>query len=160
MYNECVCQCLTRSSPAGVFPLSRTGPGADSRLSRLELLFSHQWETDFPQRLQLDPSALLPGPSDSCRVSLVWKAAFFPLFDPPESGRVDRPALCLSRSLRNLLQSAVDASMNALRVWGGGVYEQDAFYSICDEMGIMVINITLHCTPHMQKYKYQHIGSA
>uniref|UniRef100_A0A8C2ZS38 Beta-mannosidase n=3 Tax=Cyclopterus lumpus TaxID=8103 RepID=A0A8C2ZS38_CYCLU len=40
--------------------------------------------------------------------------------------------------LRNLLQSAVDARMNALRVWGGGVYEQDLFYSICDEMGIMV----------------------
>lgn len=40
--------------------------------------------------------------------------------------------------LRNLLQSAVDANMNALRVWGGGVYEQDLFYSICDEMGVMV----------------------
>ncbi|XP_029315758.1 beta-mannosidase [Cottoperca gobio] len=40
--------------------------------------------------------------------------------------------------LRNLLQSAVDASMNALRVWGGGVYEQDLFYSLCDELGIMV----------------------
>nr|XP_043903841.1 beta-mannosidase [Solea senegalensis]XP_043903842.1 beta-mannosidase [Solea senegalensis] len=40
--------------------------------------------------------------------------------------------------LRNLLQSAVDANMNALRVWGGGVYEQDLFYSICDEVGIMV----------------------
>ncbi|XP_068574186.1 beta-mannosidase [Cebidichthys violaceus] len=40
--------------------------------------------------------------------------------------------------LRNLLQSAVDASMNTLRVWGGGVYEQDLFYSLCDEMGIMV----------------------
>ncbi|XP_062378583.1 beta-mannosidase [Sardina pilchardus] len=40
--------------------------------------------------------------------------------------------------LRNLLQSAVDANMNALRVWGGGVYEQDTFYSLCDELGIMV----------------------
>ncbi|XP_069017064.1 beta-mannosidase [Embiotoca jacksoni] len=40
--------------------------------------------------------------------------------------------------LRNLLQSAVDVNMNALRVWGGGVYEQDLFYDICDEMGIMV----------------------
>ncbi|XP_037551218.1 beta-mannosidase [Nematolebias whitei] len=40
--------------------------------------------------------------------------------------------------LRNLLQSSVDANMNALRVWGGGVYEQDLFYSICDELGIMV----------------------
>ncbi|XP_029683951.1 beta-mannosidase [Takifugu rubripes] len=40
--------------------------------------------------------------------------------------------------LRNLLQSAVDANMNTLRVWGGGVYEQDLFYSLCDELGIMV----------------------
>ncbi|KAG7234597.1 hypothetical protein INR49_002226 [Caranx melampygus] len=40
--------------------------------------------------------------------------------------------------LRNLLQSAVDANMNALRVWGGGVYEQELFYSICDELGIMI----------------------
>lgn len=40
--------------------------------------------------------------------------------------------------IRNLLQSAVDANMNALRVWGGGVYEQDTFYSLCDELGIMV----------------------
>lgn len=40
--------------------------------------------------------------------------------------------------LRNLLQSAVDVNMNALRVWGGGIYEQDLFYDICDELGIMV----------------------
>ncbi|XP_029452909.1 beta-mannosidase isoform X2 [Rhinatrema bivittatum] len=40
--------------------------------------------------------------------------------------------------LRRLLQSAAEANMNALRVWGGGVYEQDQFYDICDELGIMV----------------------
>ncbi|XP_055970074.1 beta-mannosidase [Sorex fumeus] len=40
--------------------------------------------------------------------------------------------------LRRLLQSAVDANMNVLRVWGGGVYEQDEFYRLCDELGIMV----------------------
>uniref|UniRef100_A0A4W5Q997 Uncharacterized protein n=1 Tax=Hucho hucho TaxID=62062 RepID=A0A4W5Q997_9TELE len=28
--------------------------------------------------------------------------------------------------------------MNTLRVWGGGVYEQDLFYTLCDEMGIMI----------------------
>uniref|UniRef100_A0A8C5NAY2 Beta-mannosidase n=1 Tax=Gouania willdenowi TaxID=441366 RepID=A0A8C5NAY2_GOUWI len=33
---------------------------------------------------------------------------------------------------------SVDANMNALRVWGGGVYEQDLFYEICDQLGIMV----------------------
>ncbi|XP_067903276.1 beta-mannosidase isoform X1 [Heterodontus francisci] len=40
--------------------------------------------------------------------------------------------------LQNLLQSTVDANMNALRVWGGGVYEQDEFYNLCDELGIMI----------------------
>uniref|UniRef100_A0A3B3T911 Beta-mannosidase n=1 Tax=Paramormyrops kingsleyae TaxID=1676925 RepID=A0A3B3T911_9TELE len=41
-------------------------------------------------------------------------------------------------TLKNLLQSAVDANMNTLRVWGGGIYEQDQFYSICDELGLMI----------------------
>ncbi|RLW09380.1 hypothetical protein DV515_00002554 [Chloebia gouldiae] len=40
--------------------------------------------------------------------------------------------------LRLLLKSAADANMNALRVWGGGIYEQDEFYDICDEIGIMI----------------------
>jgi beta-mannosidase len=40
--------------------------------------------------------------------------------------------------LRDLLQSAKDAHMNCLRVWGGGIYEQDAFYELCDELGICV----------------------
>ncbi|XP_075400096.1 beta-mannosidase [Tenrec ecaudatus] len=40
--------------------------------------------------------------------------------------------------LRLLLQSAVDANMNTLRVWGGGIYEQDEFYELCDQLGIMI----------------------
>lgn len=43
-----------------------------------------------------------------------------------------------SDTLRLLLQSVVDANMNTLRVWGGGVYEQDEFYELCDELGIMI----------------------
>lgn len=39
---------------------------------------------------------------------------------------------------RRVLESARDANMNMIRHWGGGYYETDEFYSICDELGIMV----------------------
>ncbi len=37
-----------------------------------------------------------------------------------------------------LLRSAAAAHMNMLRVWGGGVYESEDFYNLCDELGLCV----------------------
>jgi len=37
-----------------------------------------------------------------------------------------------------LLQYCVDANMNMIRLWGGGLYEMDAFYDMCDEKGILI----------------------
>lgn len=43
-----------------------------------------------------------------------------------------------SEIYRRTVQDAADANMNMLRIWGGGTYENDYFYDLCDSLGIMV----------------------
>lgn len=38
----------------------------------------------------------------------------------------------------HVINTAVSSHMNMLRVWGGGIYENDIFYQLCDEKGILV----------------------
>jgi len=47
------------------------------------------------------------------------------------------PRVTNEQTLR-LLTQVKDANMNMIRVWGGGIYESDYFYSVCDSLGIMV----------------------
>lgn len=41
-------------------------------------------------------------------------------------------------SIRSLLADAAAVNMNTIRTWGGGYYEEEAFYDACDEFGLMV----------------------
>lgn len=41
-------------------------------------------------------------------------------------------------TLRLLLAASVEANMNMIRCWGGGIYQRDEFYELADELGLMV----------------------
>ncbi len=48
------------------------------------------------------------------------------------------PTRLTDERLENLIRSAALANQNMLRVWGGGFYEDDRFYDLCDRYGILV----------------------
>src|SRR6266568_5216967 len=48
------------------------------------------------------------------------------------------PTRITREKYRELLQSVRDTNMNMVRVWGGGIYESNDFYDLCDELGILV----------------------
>lgn len=57
--------------------------------------------------------------------------------------RVDRD------KMRELIKSCQDAGMNMIRVWGGGYYESEDFYDMCDEYGILVWqDFAFACAPY------------
>jgi beta-mannosidase len=48
------------------------------------------------------------------------------------------PARIGDEHLEHLIHSSAEAHMNMLRVWGGGFYEEERFYDLCDRYGILV----------------------
>ncbi len=48
------------------------------------------------------------------------------------------PTRVTKEKYRHLLTSFRDANMNMIRVWGGGIYEEDYFYDLADELGLLI----------------------
>lgn len=48
------------------------------------------------------------------------------------------PGILTEADYRKLLLEAKNMHINMIRVWGGGIYEHDALYDLCDSLGIMV----------------------
>ncbi|MEW9552247.1 glycoside hydrolase family 2 protein [Nonomuraea sp. NPDC050783] len=48
------------------------------------------------------------------------------------------PARLTPERYRHRLRQAAEAGVDLVRVWGGGIYEDHAFYDACDELGLMV----------------------
>lgn len=48
------------------------------------------------------------------------------------------PSRCTKERYEYLIKSSFDANLNCIRVWGGGMYENDIFYELCDKYGIII----------------------
>ena len=88
---------------------------------------------------------------DSIGKSFYFKLNGMPVFI--KGANYIPPDNFLSRATKNTykttVKNAVDANMNMLRVWGGGVYADDQFYEECDQNGIMVWqDFMFACAPY------------
>jgi len=104
-----------------------------------------QWERPelFPKSRSEPPITMeINGRSIFCRGSNWVNPEIFP-------GTITRARY------RELLLRAKDANMNLLRVWGGGIVNKEAFYELCDELGIMVwTEFPLACCNYPDKPEY------
>jgi beta-mannosidase len=57
------------------------------------------------------------------------------------------PSRVTTQMYRQVLQAAHDTHMNIIRQWGGGYYETEEFYELCDELGVMVWQDFQFATP-------------
>jgi len=103
------------------------GRVADSRSGRLGLR---------EVRVVEEPFTEAAGPGISFRFEINGRRVFCKggNWIPPELW----PAQVTDDQYRFYVRKAAEAHFNMLRVWGGGIYEREIFYDLCDESGILV----------------------
>lgn len=86
------------------------------------------------RKVELDQSAIGDSQMFAIKVNghRVWARGVNWIPDDPFPHRVSR------EQYREKLQGLYDVEVNAVRVWGGGIYESEHFYDACDELGIVV----------------------
>ncbi len=109
-------------------------------LSRSASIASRETIDDQSRHIGLRTVELDTSPDDIGR-KFVLKVNGKPIFCKgfnwiPDDCFLDRA--CEPSRVRQRIQQAVDAGGNMLRVWGGGIFETDDFYSFCDETGVLV----------------------
>jgi beta-mannosidase len=77
---------------------------------------------------------------DSIGESFYFKVNGFPVYAKGANYIPQDNFLAEVDSIRykQLIKSVKEANMNMLRIWGGGIYENDIFYNLCDENGILI----------------------
>ncbi len=112
----------------------------DQHLYEVGVRISQGQNTDQKtQKIGLRTLELIREP-DNFGTSFYFKVNGVPVFMKgtnyiPQDPFLTRPN---SDHYKFLLESARDAHMNMIRIWGGGIYELDEFYALCDEYGLLV----------------------
>ena len=104
------------------------------------ILVDGEEESLWKERIGVRSLRLVEKPDPKGGFSLYFELNGVPIFTKganhiPNDLFVDRMT---PEVYENEIANAVDANMNMLRVWGGGIYELDYFYDLCDENGILV----------------------
>ncbi|KAG8191625.1 hypothetical protein JTE90_012342 [Oedothorax gibbosus] len=114
----------------------------DQPLYSLQAVFSNNQEKSFKSvKIGFRTVELIQEPvANSTGLSFYFKVNGIPFFSKgsnwiPADSFQERATL---EYANNLLQSAKDANMNMLRVWGGGVYESNDFYELADKKGLLI----------------------
>ena len=62
------------------------------------------------------------------------------------------PSRLGAEDYRASITDAIEAGMNTLRIWGGGLYESELLYNLCDELGIVVWqDFTMACAAYSER---------